>query len=168
MGKWRSKHFGQGEAACAVTPVLCCACLYPLFLQVLLFYPDGKRSSSSEGHIGNPGGDHGVPAIPGAPPLALHAAAPALPGNLAHGPDIGAAAAAAAAGGDGDGHVAGGRDAAPPPAVAAVNDRQQGHPAPLPIVHHMPIPHAMGQRQPRRDTTVCVCGALAFMLAKKC
>jgi hypothetical protein len=52
---------------------------------VLLFYPDGKRSSSSEGHLANgPGGDHAaVP--PGAiPPPHVH-------------PQAGGAAAGAAA-----------------------------------------------------------------------
>ena len=38
-----------------------------VWLQVLLFYPDGKRSSSSDTHV-NPAGIPGVHPMPAAPP----------------------------------------------------------------------------------------------------
>lgn len=112
---------------------------------VLLFYPDGKRSSSSEGHLGGgPVGDHGGLPL-GAPVLPP----PVVPGG--QGLLLGVPHAGPQGVGDqGDGHPPGG---APNPV-----NLNQNHAIvmPPPHNHHHGVgPNPLGQvpRQPRRDTT---------------
>lgn len=117
-------------------------------IQVLLFYPDGKRSSSAEGHIDAHGqaGGQVIPAPqPAAAPIAVPVVVPGGEGAQAEAQAPAAPAPAAAAPGQ-----------AAPPAQQQV----------AMVPHHavLQVPAMPRQQQQRRDTTVSQC----YLCVKLC
>lgn len=117
-------------------------------IQVLLFYPDGKRSSSAEGHIDAHGqaGGQVIPAPqPAAAPIAVPVVVPGGEGAQAEAQAPAAPAPVAAAPGQ-----------AAPPAQQQV----------AMVPHHavLQVPAMPRQQQQRRDTTVSQC----YLCVKLC
>lgn len=143
------------------------ACIPLTVLQVLLFYPDGKRSSSSDPQLAADGGGvHHMPAAAVPPPgiaaaQAAAAAAQAAPGGQ-HGAGGGGAGGGGGGGGAADGDAGYGGGGGGGGGGAAAGAGQGG--AAGALVQHVPqaaaaMPQAAAMQlarmmpQPRRDTT---------------